>query len=856
MDKIKIQSKVRTLRQVSNQARNDERISDLRSRLLDIVKNYDYKLTTQGFTKLTKDITGASRLIKLQNIEKEYVEGLRSIKTNGKKVSLLMVSSYRKDGGENEQAAVSKIQQVFRNRVKFKMVNQTDVKSAMHGMVRQIKIEVGSLGRDVNDNIPLILTTAFQTAIRELEMKPGPNDKFYGKLSATVSKNGDSQVLGFDTGVFKVNEMHNWAEASREQLMVMLQSEATVSFTNSIFTFSFMKEPAGGRYIFDPTDIELNCVISRTTVKCIKNTDDNDCFWNALLVSQNIGNENVSVDKCNTRAKTMSKALCLQCGFEPNEMVELASIAKIEDVLNENICVLNIRNLPIIKADINLQNHLLYTSKHRGTRTHWLLFDPKNLHFHVISDIRKFFKAKHFCEKCFKCIKNENTYAKHCVSLCGVMTDTTIQPIDKGKKLAKDSGCYMRGAILYGSNEEIQAKIKSSPNRTAEDIEDQVLHTEYIFYDIETDTNLNIGTDKVRKMLHRPMHIEVLKVKVAANHKYEDSSVESLSFTGYDCIDLFGNWLFTEQNKNNTVMAYNGSGYDNKFILKWCLEHGLEPSSIIEQGTGITYLRYKKFNIRFIDPCKHMNARLKDLPKMLGLGDLKKGDFPHMFNTPENQNYIGPIPDIKYYGVENKSVKEAAEFRTWYAEQLHITDWNFREEMISYCKDDVKILAKGVLAFREMFMRDKKLNLDPFRYITLAGVSMAAYKGRFMPNKTIVSNGSNKAISKTSREWFKFLNNKDIKREQPVMIELSKLPVFNRHEGKIIICDARGNPKEPDEIYIGNVSVFTPDGLDKKRKIVYEFYGDYYHGCPKHCSHAVNKYNATIERENILKAAG
>ena len=138
-----------------------------------------------------------------------------------------------------------------------------------------------------------------------------------------------------------------------------------------------------------------------------------------------------------------------------------------------------------------------------------------------------------------------------------------------------------------------------------------MLHTEYIFYDIETDTNLNIGSDKVRKLLHRPMHIEVSKIKVAANHKYEDSLKETLSFTGYDCIELFCKWLFTDGNKNTTVMAYNGSGYDNKFVLKWCLEHGLEPSNIIEQGSNITYLRYNRFNIRFIDPLKHMNARLK-----------------------------------------------------------------------------------------------------------------------------------------------------------------------------------------------------------------------------------------------------
>ena len=66
---------------------------------------------------------------------------------------------------------------------------------------------------------------------------------------------------------------------------------------------------------------------------------------------------------------------------------------------------------------------------------------------------------------------------------------------------------------------------------------------------------------------------------------------------------------------------------------------------------------------------------------MFGLEDIVKGDFPHKFNTPENQDYIGRIPAIEYYGVGNKSVKNALKFEGWYAEQQGTTNWNFKEEM-------------------------------------------------------------------------------------------------------------------------------------------------------------------------------
>lgn len=29
---------------------------------------------------------------------------------------------------------------------------------------------------------------------------------------------------------------------------------------------------------------------------------------------------------------------------------------------------------------------------------------------------------------------------------------------------------------------------------------------------------------------------------------------------------------------------------------------------------------------------------------------MKKGFFPHLYNTEENEYYVGPLPDKKYYG--------------------------------------------------------------------------------------------------------------------------------------------------------------------------------------------------------------
>ena len=52
--------------------------------------------------------------------------------------------------------------------------------------------------------------------------------------------------------------------------------------------------------------------------------------------------------------------------------------------------------------------------------------------------------------------------------------------------------------------------------------------------------------------------------------------------------------LFTQENQNSTVIAHNGAGYDNKFILQYCLFKGLTPSSFIRQGSKITYMYFEK----------------------------------------------------------------------------------------------------------------------------------------------------------------------------------------------------------------------------------------------------------------------
>jgi hypothetical protein len=178
------------------------------------------------------------------------------------------------------------------------------------------------------------------------------------------------------------------------------------------------------------------------------------------------------------------------------------------------------------------------------------------------------------------------------------------------------------------------------------------------------------------------------------------------------------------------VIAHNGGGYDNKFILNWAIKHGIYPSKYIRQGSKITYKTYRTNNLRFIDSLSFVARPLRDFPEVFGITEDVKGYFPHHFNTPENQNYIGPIPDKHFYGPENMNPKVNKAFNEWYDKQGDIL-FNFKEEMIKYCKSDVEVLARGVLKFRQIFY--SKCDVDPLRYVTISSLCMNIYKAKFMP---------------------------------------------------------------------------------------------------------------------------
>uniref|UniRef100_A0A1I8ILM5 DNA-directed DNA polymerase n=1 Tax=Macrostomum lignano TaxID=282301 RepID=A0A1I8ILM5_9PLAT len=147
------------------------------------------------------------------------------------------------------------------------------------------------------------------------------------------------------------------------------------------------------------------------------------------------------------------------------------------------------------------------------------------------------------------------------------------------------------------------------------------------------------------------------------------------------------------------AIAHNGSAYD-AFLLLGALLNGLakKKPQVIFQNSRLMYMKCDK--ITFKDSLNFIPIGLAQFPKALGLGtQLTKGDFPHVFNQPQNWGYVGPYCSIDMYG--GKKNKQHDSIADWLAKQEGRV-FNFNKEYLDYCLQDTLILREGCLKYTRL----------------------------------------------------------------------------------------------------------------------------------------------------------
>ncbi|XP_071852503.1 uncharacterized protein [Apostichopus japonicus] len=232
-------------------------------------------------------------------------------------------------------------------------------------------------------------------------------------------------------------------------------------------------------------------------------------------------------------------------------------------------------------------------------------------------------------------------------------------------------------------------------------------------------------------------------------------------FSGANTQNKFGEWFIKKE--NTTFIAHNFKGFDGYFILDFLYKLGLTPN-IITTGGKIMQIELSSQKIRFIDSLNFMPMPLAALPKTFGIDELRKGYFPHLFNTEANQNYVGPLPDASFYTPNAMSVKKRKEFLSWYESELQKNvPFDFQKEIVLYCISDVDILRRCCLFCREFFMAITEKDLrgvDPFKHcMTIASACNLVFRRNFLkPANTIAAfhHQKQKQNSYVSLQWLRY----------------------------------------------------------------------------------------------------
>ena len=275
-------------------------------------------------------------------------------------------------------------------------------------------------------------------------------------------------------------------------------------------------------------------------------------------------------------------------------------------------------------------------------------------------------------------------------------------------------------------------------------------------------------------------------------------------FQGNDTIKKFCEWLLTKEHRGCIVVAHNFQGYDGYFIQNYLNKNAVKYEVIL-RGAKILSMTIPMFNIKFIDSLNFIPMSLAKFPKTFDKTELCKGYFPHLFNKEENQNYVGPIPCQAYYGAKFMKPEAREVFLAWHKEQVESNyEFNFREEIVKYCRSDVDILRQCCMEFRKM-LRDKT-GIDPFeKCLTIASYCHEVYRTKYLKKDTIAV----------------FQHDRQLKMKQSNMAV--KWLSYQMEKNNIHIQHVRNGGEK-------RVGKYSLDGYCEEHLTAYEFHGCFWHG--------------------------
>ena len=509
-------------------------------------------------------------------------------------------------------------------------------------------------------------------------------------------------------------------------------------------------------------DMMLNIMKKYSVLTDVPDYEDIPCFGYAIVLGQlllkNTRKEVFQLSRNKQYIKKKVSELFAQAGV-PEGDVKHNQFQLFQDILP--------LNQRLIVLDVFSPDKLLFNGgEERGENVVCtILF--KN-HFYCLTSLTAWFGYGYYCLKCekkysskskhkcgnhlchlcdsFSCLYKPKTHT-YCSDCKGVFKNERcrinhkLKNICKNSSLCKNCGQWLKNIdAKHTCNQSTCSfcKKKSSKDHYCfiETLDPEKIDKfRHVYYDFEC--TQNDICDKTGANIHKPNYCVAMSSCNKCGELPCNDCKEIHTFSGLDksdCLDSFCYWALNNPvNHGATFIAHNAGRYDSHFILKYLIENNEYPS-IISQGAKFLCIEVKTCKAKFIDSFSFLSMPLSRFSSTFGIDNIEKGAFPHLFNTPTNYNYRGPLPALHYFCPDSMKPSSRSKLMKWHSE--HSEDqFNFREEIKKYCIDDVKLLKKGCEMFRTSFIKDT--GVDPFTTYTIAGACMKVYRSFHLQEHTI-----------------------------------------------------------------------------------------------------------------------
>jgi hypothetical protein len=169
--------------------------------------------------------------------------------------------------------------------------------------------------------------------------------------------------------------------------------------------------------------------------------------------------------------------------------------------------------------------------------------------------------------------------------------------------------------------------------------------------------------------------------------------------------------------------AHNLGKFDGLFLLFDLMKSNYNIKTIMNDDNTVISLSIgsgKKI-LKFKDSYLFLRKGLAQLAKDFDV-ETQKGVFPYAFAKLATLNYMGPIPEAKFYNLSPDDYnKLAIEFNN--------KPWSFKEQTNIYLIQDVRSLLEILLKFNQVIFDQYSVNIN--RYNTIASLAMGIFTSNF-----------------------------------------------------------------------------------------------------------------------------